>query len=657
MFFFGEGFMDNLINNLMRDQGLYEQALDMIKNVKPYQVLSINPEGCIESSSSGIIDSIWKRVRKGEGDADIPEQRKLTESKVIQILLIGIKNHWTPENETGEILAQFRTYQERQKIYNSSSIFQRLVSPLVGPTVSPVQPQGSVVDEAPVSRLQALVRGKEARNKVVIPSQIIPQLRANLSKKLVSDEKLAQMAIALSRQINELSLAGELSKGKSVRLSADPIHSYSSIFKKNEEGRLEYQGKQEVALEFDCWVEIPVDGKGVNLLVSTKNVLGTGGFKTVNEAHEFKIDLKLSLSKTRGVGHTAAVLSRVHTIPDSADGLSIKTNNETDDSILGAVKEGLLLHKLLLSIPGVKLAELPVTRLPDYEGRQQDSAMELKQRWYNGDLAQFIAKGTIPIDLKNLSKTRPLSKNAQLNIVLDVAKTLALFHERGYIHRDVKPLNILLGFDEEKKVTGFLSDFDLATKAGFVDFIGPYMYWDESSQAGWVLPSCDCYGLGMALGELFLPGFYPGDTDSFNAENFVWAAIEKDLNGLRSRAGDRIEAAFSVCTSISDAKTTLAEKLTLKDLTKSERDFLINLKKDILIAETIGSIVDEQIRGSPTVLDYLVANPTIAEEVNSDDMETKKAALVKVEEGCNFLSATKMCSILEGLQQNLQQLE
>jgi serine/threonine-protein kinase len=83
-----------------------------------------------------------------------------------------------------------------------------------------------------------------------------------------------------------------------------------------------------------------------------------------------------------------------------------------------------------------------------------------------------------------------------------IAEGVAFAHERGVIHRDLKPLNVLLADGETPKVT----DFGLAKLAeGGVDTLegtvmgSPHYMSPEQAQGGPITHSTDIYSLGVML--------------------------------------------------------------------------------------------------------------------------------------------------------------
>ena len=112
---------------------------------------------------------------------------------------------------------------------------------------------------------------------------------------------------------------------------------------------------------------------------------------------------------------------------------------------------------------------------------------------------------------------RSLSKHQIINTIRDVAKALEYAHQKGYVHRDVKPENIML-HDDGRVV---LMDFGIArgsdttlnmTKTGRA--IGtPYYMSPEQTKGQPVDHRSDLYSLGVVLYQM-LAGYVPYDADS-----------------------------------------------------------------------------------------------------------------------------------------------
>lgn len=130
----------------------------------------------------------------------------------------------------------------------------------------------------------------------------------------------------------------------------------------------------------------------------------------------------------------------------------------------------------------------------------------------------YIVMGLIEgEDLKWLiDREAPMQINRALQIVEQVADALGFAHRQGFIHRDIKPQNILIDRNGQAHITDFgIAKSKLSTAVtqagmtyGTADYISP-----EQAQGLDVQPQSDIYSLGMVLYEM-LTGQLPfkGDT-------------------------------------------------------------------------------------------------------------------------------------------------
>jgi serine/threonine protein kinase len=128
------------------------------------------------------------------------------------------------------------------------------------------------------------------------------------------------------------------------------------------------------------------------------------------------------------------------------------------------------------------------------------------------NLKQLLdARGRLPID-------------EVVDLGLAVARGLAFAHERGIVHRDVKPQNVLLNGDGRAKVTdfGIARSLDVergVTQTGTVMGTSNYIAPEQASGER-VGTESDVYSLGCVLFEL-LTGDVP-----FPGDNFVAVALQ-----------------------------------------------------------------------------------------------------------------------------------
>jgi serine/threonine-protein kinase len=130
------------------------------------------------------------------------------------------------------------------------------------------------------------------------------------------------------------------------------------------------------------------------------------------------------------------------------------------------------------------------------------------------------------IDGENLKqlieREGPLSVREALLLALQMARALGFAHDRGLVHRDVKPQNVLLNDEGLAKMTDFgiarSVDVDGVTVTGTVlgtsEYIAP-----EQARGQRVDAHTDVYSLGVVLYEL-LTGAVP-----FSGESFVTVAL------------------------------------------------------------------------------------------------------------------------------------
>jgi serine/threonine protein kinase len=121
----------------------------------------------------------------------------------------------------------------------------------------------------------------------------------------------------------------------------------------------------------------------------------------------------------------------------------------------------------------------------------------------------YVAMELIPgPSLKDLISVGRLPIDRALRIALGVANGLAALSELGYVHRDVKPANILLAPGDEVRIAdfGLVKDmgevFTTVTKTG--TGLGTLVYAapEQLRNAKTVATPADIYGLGATLFEL-----------------------------------------------------------------------------------------------------------------------------------------------------------
>jgi WD40 repeat protein len=118
---------------------------------------------------------------------------------------------------------------------------------------------------------------------------------------------------------------------------------------------------------------------------------------------------------------------------------------------------------------------------------------------------ELVEGGTLSQKVKQLG---PLPARDAAHMVLQLAKGVAYAHQRGVIHRDLKPTNVLLGEDGAPRISDFglakhLDRMDAAlTETGAVLGTPNYMAPEQAEgKSGEVNALCDVYALGAILYE------------------------------------------------------------------------------------------------------------------------------------------------------------
>jgi eukaryotic-like serine/threonine-protein kinase len=122
---------------------------------------------------------------------------------------------------------------------------------------------------------------------------------------------------------------------------------------------------------------------------------------------------------------------------------------------------------------------------------------------FEGRTTSYIVMEYVPGgDLKDLIDLRGALSGGDLSKLSEAAAGLAHAHERGVIHRDIKPHNILLDGNGRPKLTDFgiarALDASQATRTG--SYLGTALYSPPEQLKGEkVTPKSDVYSLGVTL--------------------------------------------------------------------------------------------------------------------------------------------------------------
>jgi serine/threonine protein kinase len=174
---------------------------------------------------------------------------------------------------------------------------------------------------------------------------------------------------------------------------------------------------------------------------------------------------------------------------------------------------------------------------PLYEASEHDGTVYIATRWVEGiELGELIRR------------ERALEPARAVRLAAQIADALELAHEKGLVHRDVKPSNVIV--TEEDHV--YLTDFGLAKRAGSasgltgagqmlgtVDYVAP-----ESIEGGEPAARGDVYALGCVLYEM-LVGSAPFASEAGGMAK-MWAQLNAEPPSIRAQRPDVPDALEAV---------------------------------------------------------------------------------------------------------------
>ena len=148
-----------------------------------------------------------------------------------------------------------------------------------------------------------------------------------------------------------------------------------------------------------------------------------------------------------------------------------------------------------------------------------------------------------------IGRAGPLDPRRAVAITADVAEALFHAHQRGVIHRDVKPGNVLLANDGRTRLVDFGIAHSLAASAERLTLTGTvigtlHAMSPEQLAAGPITPRTDLYGLGVVLHEA-LTGRQPYPTSSPVALADAQRAGPPELAGIEPALASVITACLA----------------------------------------------------------------------------------------------------------------
>jgi len=197
----------------------------------------------------------------------------------------------------------------------------------------------------------------------------------------------------------------------------------------------------------------------------------------------------------------------------------------------------------------------------------------------DGDTYYFVMEVVEGKSLDVLIKKGSLSFEKKIRILIEVCKGLSYAHKKGVIHRDIKPANILIGEDEEVKISDFGlarilfssvgrglqgGDYQNLTTTNMAVGTLRYMAPEQKSDSKRVDHRADIFSLGVMAYEMFT-GRDP--SGRFPLPSEVDPTLDRRLDALvdkalQSNPEDRIESVDEIKkilkSIINESDTTIA---------------------------------------------------------------------------------------------------
>jgi serine/threonine-protein kinase len=174
---------------------------------------------------------------------------------------------------------------------------------------------------------------------------------------------------------------------------------------------------------------------------------------------------------------------------------------------------------------------------------------------------------------------KPLHIATSLDLVAQVADGLGLAHSRGIIHRDVKPSNVMIAFDDDRMVAK-VADFGIArgatsavkTMTGMI--LGSPRYMSPEHLTGKTLDArSDIFSLGVVLYEM-LAGAAPFDGESVST--IMYQTVHEPEPPL-SRLNASIPSTVERVVARAMSKSPDERYATMKDFAREIRELLLAL--------------------------------------------------------------------------------
>ena len=192
------------------------------------------------------------------------------------------------------------------------------------------------------------------------------------------------------------------------------------------------------------------------------------------------------------------------------------------------------------------------------------------------------------VDATTLDQQLPRNHGQAVDIFLQVAKGLAHMHDRGFVHADIKPNNILIADDLHVKIIDLGQACAIGTIKKRIQGTPGYMA-PEQAHRGEITPKTDIYNLGammywVLVGEVIPTAMPPKNT----SQRLVNTAIEADKVELPIPPHERNKRIH-----------TLLSKQIMDCIKPHQEERTQSMSVVVNRLELIRDVLDEPISGPP----------------------------------------------------------
>ena len=183
---------------------------------------------------------------------------------------------------------------------------------------------------------------------------------------------------------------------------------------------------------------------------------------------------------------------------------------------------------------------------------RHDNIVEVQDAGKTPDGTLYVAMEYLPKgSVDSIFKGVPILMSIALKILEDISWAVEYAHQRGYIHRDIKPGNILLTRERKAK----LSDFGLATSIPRGGTASPYGYLThvapEVLRTGRTSKASDIYALGVTAYRLINgDGFLPEISEHDEIQDLILSGAYPDRNHYRPCVPSKIRRIVNRCMDV-----------------------------------------------------------------------------------------------------------